>query len=101
MAATLRLVRKGHGIELRRGTYHVLLDDEDVATIEWHQTIEVPMERGRHTLQLAKGRYTSAKQSFEVDDLEVVDFRCHGALIWPVWVASFVMPSLGIVLKRA
>jgi hypothetical protein len=31
---------------------------------------------------------------------EVISFRCYGANLWPVWLASFVLPNLGIWLKR-
>jgi len=52
VAATLKLVREGLGIELRRGTFHVLVDTNDVASIEWKEAIEVPIEPGHHTLQI-------------------------------------------------
>jgi hypothetical protein len=29
-----------------------------------------------------------------------VNFRCHGAGIWPIYVASIVRPDLAISLKR-
>jgi hypothetical protein len=51
VAANLQLAREGFGFELRRGTFHVLLDGNDVASIEWKQVIEVPIEPGHHTLQ--------------------------------------------------
>jgi hypothetical protein len=31
---------------------------------------------------------------------EVINFSCHGATVWPVYVASLVKPDLGIMLKR-
>lgn len=103
MAATLQLVRFREGVvfELRRGTFHVLLDGNDVGSIEWKQTVEVPLEPGHHTLQLKAGRYTSPKHSFDTTDGEIVRFRCHGALLWPLYVASIVKPDLAIALKRA
>ena len=53
VAATLQLVRETGGLmELRRGTFHVLLDGNDVGSIDRHQTIEVPIEPGHHTLQV-------------------------------------------------
>lgn len=99
---TLQLVREGVGIgiELRRGTFHVLLDSDDVGSIRWKQTIEVPVEPGHHTVQLRAGRYSSRRRPFEAVDGEVVNFRCHGALIWPIYVASIVKPDLAITLKR-
>lgn len=101
MAATLQLVREGFGIELRRGTFHVLLDGNDVASIEWHQTIDVTIEPGRHALQLKAGRYSSRRRHFDTADGEIVNFRCIGASIWPLYVASIVKPDLALGLKRA
>ena len=100
MAATLQLVREGFGIELRRGTFHVLVDTNDVASIEWKQTIEVPIEPGHHTLQVTAGRYTSRRHIFDTAEGETVNFRCSGARIWPLYVASILKPDLAISLKR-
>ena len=50
MAATLHLVREKSAVmELRRGTFHVLLDGSDVGSIDMHGAIEVPIEPGHHT----------------------------------------------------
>jgi len=84
----------------RRGTFHVLLDDNDVASIEWNQTIEVPVEPGHHILHIKAGRYTSRRHPFDTADEEIVNFRCNGARIWPLYVASIVKPDLAISLKR-
>jgi hypothetical protein len=46
------------------------------------------------------GRYSSRDQSFDAADGETVDFRCHGAMVWPRYLASFVKPGLAISLKR-
>ena len=100
MTATLQLAREARGIELRRGTFRVVLDGEDSGTIVWDQTLGLPLEPGSHTLQITHGRYVSPTRTFVTDDGEAVRFRCHGALIWPVWVASFVKPNLAISLRR-
>ncbi|MBV9661268.1 MAG: hypothetical protein JO337_08940 [Acidimicrobiales bacterium] len=100
MAANLRLVREGFGLELRRGTFHVLLDGSEVGTIEWRETVEVPLDPGHHTLQLGAGRYTSRLSSFHAAEGEMVNFRCNGARIWPVYLASIFKPDLAITLKR-
>ena len=54
MSATLMLKREGVGIELRRGRFEIAVDGGTVGSIDWHQTIEVPVEPGRHTLQIHK-----------------------------------------------
>ena len=52
-------------MELRRGTFHVLLDNTDVGSIDTHNTIEVPIEPGHHTpsedrnVEVKAGRYIS------------------------------------------
>jgi hypothetical protein len=77
-----------------------LVDTNDVASIEWKEAIEVPIEPGHHTLQIKAGRYTSRIHSFDTAAGEIVDFRCNGARIWPLYVASIVKPDLAISLKR-
>jgi hypothetical protein len=94
------LTREGTGIELRRGRFEIFVDSDSVGSIERHETVERPLEPGQHTLRIRAGRYSSHDHSFGVADGEVVDFRCHGAMIWPRYVASIVKPDLAISLKR-
>jgi hypothetical protein len=101
MSATLRVAHElGFGIELRRGRFELLVDDKAVGSIDNHERIERPLEAGRHTVQMRKGRYSSRDTAFEVADGDVVNFRCAGGRIWPMYVASMVTPSLAITLKR-
>jgi hypothetical protein len=100
MAATLQLSREGVGIELRRGTFEVVLDGHDLRTIEWRETVEVTIEPGHHVLGLRKGRYSSGTHEFEAADGDLVRFRCHGAMIWPRFVASLAKPDWAIALIR-
>ncbi|MES1249017.1 MAG: hypothetical protein ABUS54_15230 [Actinomycetota bacterium] len=100
MPATIRLTREGVGIELRRGTFEVIVDSHVAGSIEPHETIEIPTDPGQHTVQLRSGRYSSQPDTFQADDGEVVAFRCHGAMVWPRYVASIVKPDLAISLKR-
>ncbi len=100
MPATIRLTRKLFGIELRRGTFDILVDGERVGSIERDETIDTAIDPGRHALQVRRGRYASRVETFETDDGEVAEFRCHGARIWPTWLASFVVPGLAISLSR-
>jgi hypothetical protein len=98
--ATLRLTRQAFGVELRRGTFGIWLDGKDVGSIEWHETTEVPVEPGRHTLRMRAGRYSSQERAFNVGDGDVVNFRCHGAMVWPRYLASIVKPDIAISLSR-
>ena len=100
MSATLRLTREGVGIELRRGQFEISVDGKTVGSIDSHGTLEMPLDRGHHTLQIRAGRYTSRARAFDVADGEVINFRCHGTMIWPRYVASIVKPDLAISLKR-
>jgi hypothetical protein len=100
VAATLQLVREGTIMELRRGRFQVLLDGDDVASIEPHQTIEVPIDPGHHELQVKAGRHTSRSGPFDTADGETVTFRCYGGRIWPLYLASILKPDLALTLKR-
>lgn len=100
MSGTLRLTREGIGIELRRGPFEICIDGTKVDSIEQHATTELALAPGRHTLRVRKGRYSSREQVFDVDDDRTVNFRCHGAMMWPRYVASIVKPDLAISLRR-
>ena len=100
MTATLTLKREGLGLELRRGQLDVVVDGDSVGSINWHETAELPLEPGHHTLQIRAGRYSSKSAGFDVGDGANASFRCHGAMLWPRYLASLVAPSLGISLKR-
>jgi hypothetical protein len=100
MSATLRMTREGLGIELRRGQFEVSVDGTSVGSVKYGETLERPLEPGRHTLRLRAGRYSSRDRSFDAADSEIVSFRCHGAMVWPRYVASLVRPDLAISLRR-
>ena len=100
MPATLKLTREGLGIELRRGRFEISVDGSSIGSIDYGDTVEAPVEPGHHTLRIRAGRYSSQGHSFDAADDEVVSFRCHGAMVWPRWAASFVKPDLAISLRR-
>jgi hypothetical protein len=102
LSATLRLTRKSSGrlIELRRGRFDISVDGRNIGSLDAKDIVEAPVEPGHHTLQLAHGRYRSRDESFDVADGDVVNFRCHGADLWFIWVASLAVPTLGISLRR-
>ncbi len=56
MSATLKLTHKAIGVEVRRGTYDIAVDGERVGSVEMNDTIEIPIEAGRHTLQVRNGQ---------------------------------------------
>lgn len=101
MTATLRVRRQtSFSFELRRGRFEVLLDGAVVGVVERQGSVEVAVEPGQHTLRIRAGRYSSREQAFEATDSGVVNFVCHGAQVWPTYVASFLKPDLAISLKR-
>lgn len=101
MSATLKVTRElNFGIELRRGRFEILVDGTTIGSVNLHDTFEAPLEPGHHTLRIRKGRYSSREDAFDAAEGDVVNFRCHGPGIWPVYVASIVRPSLAISLKR-
>jgi hypothetical protein len=100
VTATLKLTRKPIGVEVRRGTFDVVVDGKDVGSIELHDTIEMPVEAGRHTLQVRNGRNSSGAQTFDAAEGEIVAFRCTGKRALPIFLVSFVVPSLALKLRR-
>ena len=100
MAATLKLTHKAIGVEVRRGTYDVVLDGERVGSLVMNDSFETPVEPGRHTLQVRNGRNSSRTKTFDAAEDEIVSFRCTGKSILPKFLLSFVVPSLALSLVR-
>ncbi|HEY2238722.1 MAG TPA: hypothetical protein VGI21_08015 [Streptosporangiaceae bacterium] len=100
MSATLTLTHKAIGAEVRRDPYDVVLDGERAGSVELNDTFETPIESGHHTLRVRSGRNSSRIRSFDATDGENVAFRCTGKSILPVFLLSFVVPSLALTLHR-
>ena len=100
MPATLKLTHKAIGAEVRRGTYDVVVDGERAVSVEMNHTIEIPVEPGRHTLQVRNGRNSSSTQAFDAAEDEIVAFRCTGKRLLPIFLASFAVPRLALKLVR-
>ena len=100
MSATLTLTHKSIGVEVRRGPYDVQVDGKGVGSLDMNDTIETPVEPGRHTLQIRNGRNSSSTKTFDAVDGETIAFRCTGKRFLPLFLASFVFPSLALVLVR-
>jgi len=101
MSATLKLTHKAIGVEVRRGPYDALVDGEGVGSVTMNDTIELPVEAGRHTLQVREGRKSSRVLTFDAAEGQVVAFRCGGKRFLPIFLASFVVPSLALSLRPA
>jgi hypothetical protein len=100
MSATLKLTHKAIGVEVRRGAYDVVVDGKLAGSLELDDTIEIPVQPGRHTLQVRNGRNSSQTKSFDVAEGEIVAFRSSGKRILPIFLLSFVVPSLALSLRR-
>ena len=100
MTATLKLTHKTIGVEVRRGPYDVFVDGNSVGSLKLNETIDVAVEPGLHTLRLCSGRNSSRTKKFDAAEGETVAFRCGGKSILPIFLLSFVVPSLAISLHR-
>jgi hypothetical protein len=100
MSATLKLTHKTIGVEVRRRTYAAVVDGKRVGSVEMNDTIESSVEPGRHTLQVRDGRNSSRTKTFDAADGDTVAFRCGGKRPLPIFLASFVVPSLALSLRR-
>jgi hypothetical protein len=100
MSATLKLTHKTIGVEVRRGTYDAMVDGKSAGSLELNDPIEIPVEPGRHTLQVRNGRNSSRTKTFDAAEGETVAFRCSGKSILPIFLLSFVVPSLALSLHR-
>lgn len=100
MAATLKLTHRTIGVEVRRGAYEAIVDGKPAGSVELNGTVEIPLEPGRHTLKLRSGRNSSRTKTFDVADGEVARFACSGKNILPIFLLSFVVPSLALTLRR-
>lgn len=100
MSPTVILERATSGVmELRRSRFEIVLDGSPAGSIDRNQTVDLPVEPGAHTLQVRTGRYSSHAQSFDAADGTNVRFRCNGAILWPQYVASLFVPTIGLKLK--
>ena len=100
MTATLKMTHNAIGTEVRRGTYDIVLDDQLVGSVDMNATTELPVEPGRHTLQVRSGRNSSRTQTVDFADGQTIAFRCTGKSLLPIFLASFVIPRLALQLRR-
>lgn len=102
MTATLKMTRTPpfHLPEVRRGLFDVMIDGKHVGSFKVHNTFETSVEPGHHTVKVRDGRYLSRELSFQVIDGQVISFNCHGRRISPIFLASIVVPRLGLNLSR-
>jgi len=100
MSATLRLTHKTIGVEVRRGTYDIVVDGKRAGSVELNESVDIPVEPGRHTVQVRSGRNSSPTKAFDVAEGEIASFRCSGKSILPIFLLSFVVPRFALSLRR-
>ncbi len=99
MSATLKVTRETIGAEVHRRPFEVLLDGKAVGSFPLHDTFETPVQPGSHTLQIREGRYSSRELPFRVSEGQTISFNSQGKRIMPIFIASFLAPSLALTLK--
>jgi hypothetical protein len=77
-----------------------MVDGELVGSVEMNKAVEIPIEAGRHAVQVRSGRDSSGSQTFEAAEGEIVAYRCTGKRFLPIFLASFLVPSLALALVR-
>lgn len=102
MSATLTVTRKATTpvLEIHRGPFDIVADGVRVGSVEDQQTFEAPVDPGRHALQVRTGRWSSRTATFDAGEGDAVAFRCHGRRLWPVLLASVLVPNLALKLVR-
>jgi hypothetical protein len=109
-SASVRISRKGWGSSrsTHNRIWNLVLDGDVAGSIGNEQTIELPVEPGRHALGVTSMRYlVSPEESFEADEGQVVGFSCHPRSLtpliftrWMVWLlATLVKHDLWISLR--
>ena len=102
MSATLKVTQESalNPAGIARGTFDVVLDGKSLGSIDWHESIETSVEPGQHTLQVRKGKYTSAVKTFDAADEEFINFHCNRRRHPLILVAERFKPDLAISLVR-
>jgi hypothetical protein len=100
MSATLKLTHKAIGVEIRRGTYEIVVDGTPAGSVELNETVDIPVDPGHHTLRVRNGRNSSPTKTFDAAEGETVAFRCSGKSILPIFLLSFIVPSLALSPHR-
>lgn len=100
MTATLKVTHKAIGVEVRRGTYEIVVDGWAAGSVGMNHTTAIPIEPGRHTVRVRHGRKSSRPRTFDAADNQVIAYRCTGKSVLPVFLASFVIRSVALQLHR-
>ena len=76
------------------------VDGQHAGSVDMNDSIELPVEPGRHAQQVRDGRNYCRTQTFDAAEGETVAFRCTGKRFLPIFLASFAVPRLALSLRR-
>ena len=100
MTATLKMTHKAIGVEVRRGAYDIVVDGQRAGSVEMNDTIEIPSNLDVTLCKFAAAETPAVLETFEAAEGQTVAFRCTGKSFLPIFLASFVVPSLALQLRR-
>jgi hypothetical protein len=103
MTATVRISRKpwGSSHSTRDRIWKVVIDGKIAGSIANEQSVELPVEPGRHTLRVESMRYLlSPEQSFEANEGQVVGFSCHPRSLSPLILTRWIVWLLATLVKH-
>jgi hypothetical protein len=100
VTATLKVSHTAIGAEVRRAAYEVIVDGRGLGRIEMNGTLEMAVDAGSHSLQVRSGRNSSSTRTFEASEGETISYRATGKRFLPIFLASFLVPSLALALVR-
>lgn len=80
--------------------WSVVVDGTVRGTFARGQAVEVPIDPGRHTLQVRSPKHESPVRIFEVSEGQEVTFRARHAVFIPELVAAMIRKDRWISLKQ-
>ena len=101
MSSTVTLKRAATGAaELRRGSFEIILDGKP-SRIDRPEPDRRTTGRARLTHAPSQSRpLLKPRQSFDAADGTNIRFRCNGAILWPQYLASLFVPTIGLRLHH-
>jgi hypothetical protein len=83
-----------------RGDFDLVVDGAVVGAVAAGGDSEVQVAAGSHTLQVRRGRHSSAERTFDAVEGTPVWFVTHAVRTWPMYLVSQGKPDLAISLKQ-
>ena len=103
MPTTVKLSRRGWGSSHSRHArpWKVEVDGKTVGTISNEETVELPVEPGRHALRVRSMRFLSSPEKpFDADEGQVVGFSCHPRSLSPIIITRWIVWLLATLVKH-